>query len=343
MTGTLNIEKLTDKPSMQMIKTFQSLTKKAKNIVITTHIHPDADGIGSEIALCMALRQVGKNAICVNEEPLLERYKYLDPENVVLGFDDYQEQYDGQKIDLFIVTDTNSLNRIGVNVSGMVPHAENLLFIDHHPCPKSLAAIHCIDTSMAATGELVGKLIESIGVTFTKELALPLYTSILIDTSSFRYPTVTGDTHRLIAKLMDTGVEPPEAYNSIYGTKKIPYMQLLGTVLSSAQNNKDSSVAWLKLTEEALEKFHVDTEDTHGFINHLLILDKIKVALMFRQIGKSVKISFRSAGDIDVGVMAQALGGGGHDHSAATLVDGEIDKVIKETIPKIEVMLKEYS
>ena len=192
---------------------------------------------------------------------------------------------------------------------------------------------------MAATGELVGSLIESIGVPFTKEMAYALYTSILIDTSSFRYPTVTGNTHRLIAKLMDTGIEPPKAYNKIYGTKQISYMQMLGIVLSSAQSSDDGRIAWLSLTEESLEKFNVDTEDTHGLVNYLLILDNIKVACMFRQVGDMVKISMRSAGDVDVGVMAQALGGGGHDHSAATLIEGKIEEIIRETVPKIELML----
>jgi len=320
---------------------FKSLSEKAGDIVITTHIHPDADGIGSEIALCLALREIGKNAICVNEEPLLERYRYLDPIDCVISYEDYIKKDKGPKaaIDLFIVTDTNTLARIGPRVQSLVPNAKNLLFIDHHPAPKELSAIHCIDTSMAATGELVGSLIEAIDVSFTKEMAYALYTSILIDTSSFRYPTVTGNTHRLIAKLMDTGIEPPEAYNKIYGTKKISYMQLLGVVLSSATSTADGRVAWLSLTEESLEKFNVDTEDTHALVNHLLILDNIKIACMFRQIGSAVKISFRSAGDVDVGVMAQALGGGGHDHSAATMIEGNIEEVIKETIVKLELML----
>jgi phosphoesterase RecJ-like protein len=326
---------------MRMKNLFKSLSEKADNIVITTHIQPDADGIGSEIALCLALREIGKNAICVNEEPLLERYRYLDPIDCVISYEEYMQMDKSDKapVDLFIVTDTNSLARIGSKVQSLVPNAKNLLFIDHHPAPKELAAIHCIDTNMAATGELVGSLIEAIGVTFTKEMAYALYTSILIDTSSFRYPTVTGNTHRLIAKLMDTGIEPPEAYNKIYGTKKISYMQLLGIVLSSASSTPDGRVAWLSLTEESLEKFNVDTEDTHGLVNHLLILDNIKIACMFRQIGSAVKISFRSAGDIDVGVMAQALGGGGHDHSAATMIEGQIKDVIKDTIVKLELML----
>ncbi len=328
---------------MKMEELFKSLTEKAKNIVITTHIQPDADGIGSEIALCLALRQMGKNVICVNEEPLLDRYHYLDPERCVTSYQDYKKDVEEGKrekhIDLFIVADTNTLSRIGAHLQTMVPNAKSLLFIDHHPAPKELAAIHCIDTSMAATGELVGYLIKSLNIKFTKAMAYALYTSIIIDTSSFRYPTVTGNTHRIVGELMDTGVEPPEAYNNIYGTKQLSFMQLLGTVLSRVKSTEDKKVAWLELNEEELANFNVDTEDTHGLVNYLLILDGIKVACMFRQVGRRVKISMRSAGDIDVGIMAQALGGGGHDHSAATIIEGTLDEVIKQTVPKLQMML----
>ncbi len=324
---------------MKKIQLFQSLIKKAQNIVISTHLHPDADGIGSEIALCRALTKAGKTVTCVNEEALMERYRYLDPEHTLISYDDFVKAPPFEDVDLFIVVDTNALARIGNNVQKIVTKARNLLFIDHHPCPKELAAIHCIDTSMAATGELVGRLIQSLGIPFDKEMALALYTSILIDTSSFRYPTVTAQTHRLIGDLMDTGIEPPMAYNSINGTKKITYMQMLGIVLSRAQINKNESIAYLTISEDLMEQYQVEAEDTHGFVNFLLILDNIKVVCMFRQTDKNVKISLRSAGDVDVGVMAQALGGGGHNHSAATVIEGKMEDVVDETIQKIELML----
>jgi phosphoesterase RecJ-like protein len=321
------------------INRFLNQIKKANKIAITTHIHPDADGIGSEIALCMALKKLGKEVVCVNEKPLFDRYKYLDPQDVVKSYDEVKDSIN--KLDLLIVTDTNSLPRIGPNVQELVLKSHELLFIDHHPCPKELAAIHCIDSTKAATGELVAELIESLGIEIDSEMALALYTSIIIDTSSFRYPTVTSNTHKIISKLLDAGVSPPQAFNRINGTKKVHYMKLLGTVLTSSQTNSDESIAWISLNEDLLDKFNSEAEDTHGFINHLLILDNIKVACMFRQIGEKVKVSFRAAkDDIDVGVMAQALGGGGHNHSAATIIDGALDKVIPEIIEKLEAMLK---
>lgn len=329
---------------MEMYTKFKEAIDQAKNIVITTHLYPDADGIGSEISLCLALNKFGKNVICCNEEPLLERYKYLDPEDVVVGLEELPKRYK-QKPDLVIVVDTNTVYRTGERFRQYVEDQKcPVFYIDHHPCSEALQDDHCIDTCAAATGQLVGHLIQSLGIEFDQKIALPLYTAILIDTSSFRYPTVTAATHRMIADLMDTGIEPPLAYNGIYGTKKLEHMHMLGSVLSSANSTKNEEVAWITLTSEDMKRFDTDIEDTHAFINHLLILDNIKVACMFRDDGNQVKVSLRSTGEVDVGLIAVKLGGGGHSHSAATLINKgantSMEEIIDSTVAKIESCLK---
>ena len=322
---------------------FSNAIAEAKNIVITTHSFPDADGIGSQISLCLALKKIGKNAICCNEEPLLERYNYLDNTQVVCGLDQLKMKWSFTP-DLIIVVDTNTIFRTGKNFLEFAQKSScPILYIDHHPCAEAIENDHCIDTNAAATGQLVGNLIEGLHIEFDQAMALPLYTAILIDTSSFRYPTVTADTHRLIAKLMDTGVTPPFAYNMIYGTKRIEHMHLLGSVLSSANSNETGEVAWITLKKDELQTHQIDIEDTHAFINHLLILDDVKVACMFRDDGKQVKVSLRSTGNFDVGTIAIGLGGGGHSHSAATVIncerDKDLDSIIRDTISKIETLM----
>ena len=278
--------------------------------------------------------------MCVNARELSPRYRCLDSEGVVISRQEFEKQYPDFSIDLFIVTDTNALERIGPKMQLLASKAKDLLFIDHHPCPPELQAIHCINTEMSATGELISILIESLGIPFDQKLALPLYTSILIDTSSFRYPSVTPDTHRIIAKLLDTGIDIPSAYNNIYGTQKIGHIHLLGKILSSARCNSQGNIAWLVLKQKDLEEFGIDTEDTLGFINHLLILHNIRVACMFTEMPDSIKVSLRSLGEVDVGVMARGLGGGGHGHSAATILkQGDLERTVAETLEKLEAML----
>jgi phosphoesterase RecJ-like protein len=329
---------------MTILDTFKSRIQVAERIVITTHEFPDADGIGSEISLCLALREYGKECICVNEEPLLDRYQYLDQDKVVLGYKDFLNKLPDYKPDLIIVVDTNTKLRVGDKLSTYIGETVPVLYIDHHPCRGRDLSDHCIDITAAATGQLVGEMIEHLGIKFTKKMALPIYTSIIIDTSSFRYPTVSASTHKLVAKLMDTGINPPEAYNGIYGTKRVHHMHLLASILNTAATNKDETIAWMLLKKEDIDRFAGDVEDTHAFINNLLVLGNIKVACMFRDDGDFIKMSLRSSGEYDVGTIALALGGGGHSHSAATILKrgpGETtEQVIHRAISKVEEVLR---
>lgn len=324
---------------MTILDNFKSRIQAADKILITTHEFPDADGIGSEISLCLALRELGKTVYCINEEPLLDRYQYLDQDGVVHGIKDFIKSHADFKPELFIVVDTNTKLRVGQNLNRFMSDAVPALYIDHHPCRGRDLSSHCIDVKAAATGQMVGEMIEALGVKFTKKIALPIYTSIIIDTSSFRYPTVSAATHRLVAKLMDTGINPPEAYNGIYGTKRVPHMHLLSRILKTAETTDDESIAWMLLKKEDIDSFKSDIEDTHAFINHLLVLNNIKVAIMFRDDGDAIKVSLRSSGDYDVGLIAQALGGGGHSHSAATIIlknKESTDQVIRRTVRQVE-------
>lgn len=329
---------------MTILDTFKTRIQAADRILITTHEFPDADGIGSEISLCLALRELGKKSFCVNEEPLLERYQYLDKDKVVSGYKEFAKKHADFKPDLMIVVDTNTKNRVGAQVGKYIGDSIPTLYIDHHPCRGRDLSTHCIDVTAAATGQLVGEMIEALGVKFTKKIALPIYTAIIIDTSSFRYPTVSAATHTLVGKLMATGINPPEAYNGIYGTKRIIHMHLLSKILNSAATNADESIAWMLLRKEDIDQFKSDIEDTHAFINHLLILNNIKVAIMFRDDGEQIKMSLRSSGDIDVGLVAQALGGGGHSHSAATILfrkeNESTEEVISKTVRHVEEIVK---
>jgi len=166
---------------MTILDTFKTRIQAADRIVITTHEFPDADGIGSEISLCLALRSLGKKVYCVNEEPLLDRYQYLDQDKVVQGFDDYMQSHADFKPELIIVVDTNTKDRVGKRMCQFIGEETVTLYIDHHPCRGRDLSTHCIDVKAAATGQMVGEMIEALGIKFTKKMALPIYTSIIIN------------------------------------------------------------------------------------------------------------------------------------------------------------------
>ena len=156
---------------MQINENIKEAISKATSILITTHIYPDADGIGSQISLCLALRELGKQSICFNEKELLERYKYLDHKNVVHSIDTIGEH--NFKPDLIIVVDTNTRERTGSRMLDYYKTTDaRCIYFDHHPCIKKISENHFIDTTAAATGQMAGELIQSLGVSFTKEMVL---------------------------------------------------------------------------------------------------------------------------------------------------------------------------
>jgi len=324
---------------MVNLQRFKSLISKAKIIVITTHVGPDADGIGSQIALALALRQLGKQVYCINEEDLQSRYKYLDKKNVVRGSNDFQRKKI-KKIDLFIVVDANSIDRIGDNLKELSQKSVDLLFIDHHPTSEEFIALHCIDTSSAATGEIIAKLIKEMKISFSFEMALALYTSIIINTSSFQYYTISSSTHHTVSTLLETGISPPLAMKEIYGQTDINFYHFLGKVLSKTKTSKSNKLIYVEISSKELQAYNIDPEDTHGIINQLISYKPAEIICMFREIDKAVtKVSFRSMGKINVGSIAQALGGGGHSHSAATIINLPLKKCISHVLDKVEFIL----
>ena len=294
-------------------------------MILTTHVNPDPDGIGSIVSLGRALQQLGKTVHIVIESPLWHKYRYLDPENSIQHLEDFLK-LDHKKIPLenylLIVVDTHKLSRTGFNTGQQLKQLKHVMYIDHHPhSSQDQTNEHFIDDKAAATGEMIATLISTLGVPFDDIMALNLYTSILVDTNVFRYPSVTGNTHRLIAEFLDHGIPSHTAYNLINGAKKLTNMHLLGHILKNTQVGPLGIVAWIWIQEIDLRDYNSDLEDTHAYINNLLALEGVRVACMFRQDGPRIKLSMRSHGDIDVGEIAIQFGGGGHSHSAATVLE----------------------
>jgi phosphoesterase RecJ-like protein len=316
-------------------------------MILTTHVNPDPDGIGSIVALGRALQQIGKTVHIVIEQPLWHKYRYLDPDQSIKSLDKFLDEFLKQPLKgdleafLLIVVDTHKLTRTGINTGHAFRNMKHVIYIDHHPHnAEDQTEQHFIDAKAAATGEMVATLISTLGVPFDDVMALNLYTSILVDTNVFRYPSVTGNTHRLIADFLDHGIPSHTAYNLINGAKKLTNMHLLGHILKNTQVGPLGLVAWIWIQEIDLRDYNSDLEDTHAYINNLLALEGVRVACMFRQDGPRLKLSLRSHGDIDVGEMAAQIGGGGHSHSAAAVLEipphASRQEFIEDLVQKME-------
>ena len=324
-----------------MERVFLEAARGAERVSVATHDLPDADGVGSQAALCLALRAWGAKARGVSQEALPARYRHLDPEGLVLPLGRHRSWLGGACADLLVVVDAGSLARLSPGVRELARDARRVLFIDHHPGPETGSGGHCVDPSAAATGEIVAGLVESLGVALTKDMALALYTALLIDTNSFRYSTVSPATHATAARLMGAGVRADEAYGRIYGKRPMGHLRLLGRLLGEARTTEDGAVAWMVLTEAMLQEHGSDLEDVHHAVNHLLVLDGVRIACLFKEMEGGTKVSLRSTGDVDAAGVAEALGGGGHRHAAAALLPGPPDQVLEDAVKRIRGLLSD--
>jgi phosphoesterase RecJ-like protein len=291
-------------------KVLCELIRKYDAFILTTHINPDADGLGAAAAFTWAMRSLGKFVELHFEEEIDKKFHCIMP--------NLSEPLEHPSKILGIVFDTNTLERTGPRTAKyLLEQCHQYLFIDHHPIQGETLEHHFVDTQRSATAEMVATLITELDLIMTKDMALPLFAAILIDTNLFRYPTVTSQTHRLVATLLETGINTQIAYDLFYGTRKLRHLHLLGHILMNAKLSDGHKIAWLEISEEDFAHYESELEDTHGYINHLLVLESVEVVCMFRHINQHIKISFRSRGANDVGMLAQFFGGGGHSHSAA--------------------------
>ena len=313
----------------------KKLIHRAKTIALTTHISPDPDGIGSMIALGLGLKSLNKNVNLILEAPLSQKLSYLDTQDLIKETSKTNLK---RKYDLFIILDANSIHRIGEKTMRIQGNSNETLFIDHHPCPAEVMALHLIDTNFAATGELVADLLEYFKIKLTKEVALALYTAILIDTSNFNYPTMKSRTHHLIGRLIDAGVSPQEAFKKINSGRNLSFIHFIGKVLSRCKT--EHKVVYTTISQKDLKDNNIQLEDSYGVINYLLNLEGAILATLFIELEISkTKISFRSFENIDVGVIAQLLGGGGHQYASAAIVKLNLQKAKRSTLKKLEIIL----
>ncbi|MGE5679327.1 MAG: DHH family phosphoesterase [Bacillota bacterium] len=293
--------------------TLNKFIKENNSFLLTTHVNPDADAIGSEIAFYIMLKRLGKTVSIVNHSETPYNLQFLDKFNVI-------EQYSHEKHDrLFLETDVlvaldfNSPKRVASMQLAFENSQKLKICIDHHEHPSPFADYFFTDTSYAATGHILFDFIKQCGiVNLDEEIAVPIYAAIMTDTGSFRFDRTTPELHRQIAELLDTGVSPNEIYNKIYDESRYSKIRLLGECLSTIRMNGSGEIAYIVITQQALSVSGADEAEVDGFVNYCLSIKGIKIGILFFEMTDGLKVSFRSKGSIPVNLLAEEFGGGGH-------------------------------
>jgi phosphoesterase RecJ-like protein len=317
------------------LKKIVSVIMSGKDFMLSTHINPDGDGLGAEIALGLALRKMRKKVVVLNQDPVPENYKFLLP----AGFMN-KTAYDKRREYIGISLECSDKDRLG-DIQEKFFKSETIINIDHHPVNKMFGSLNYIRPSACAVGEQIYDLINELGVKFDKYIASAIYTSILTDTGSFAYSNTSKRTHEIAIEMMKYGVDTSEVYRQVYEVNSLKKLALLGMALSSMEVNKNGRLAWVTLSNDVFVKTGASYEDAEGIINYPRSIKGVEIAVSFAELkNNKTKVSFRSKSkNIDVNKIASLFGGGGHSRAAGALISGDLHSVVKEVLLIIEKKL----
>jgi len=317
-----------------------------KNIVLVPHRNADGDAIGSSLAMYHYLAAKGHQVKVVSPNEYPDFLKWLPGTDTVLKFDKQNSQSKKaiKKAEIIFLLDFNELGRVGDDMKNTLQDYEGtFIMIDHHQQPSDIAQYLFSDTSICATAQMVFHFLENLGEldAITSKMATCMYTGILTDTGSFRFPSTTATTHKIAAKLIEKGAKNAAIYNSIYDTNSFGRLQLLGQALKNLEVLPEYKTAFITLTDAEKKANNFQKGDTEGVVNYALSIKGIVFGVIFIEDveQKIIKISFRSKGSFSVNQFSRNhFNGGGHDNAAG----GRSDVSMQETIQNFKALLPAY-
>lgn len=321
------------------------ILKSNNSFVITTHVNPDGDAIGSELALAYFLQKLGKKFWIINHSLTPENFIFLDEEKLIQKYDAKLDDYI-LNADVLLAVDFNSLGRARSMMQVLEKSKAYKVIIDHHRNPQNFVNEIFYDIDEPATGNIIYKLIKTYNPDLIdKKTADALYAAIMTDTGSFRFERITPELHLIVADLISRGANPSYIYNKIYNEMSIEKLKLLGEAITNINLEADGKIAFMILDRQLIEKY-VKTEeefDVEGFVNYCLSLKSVKVGLLFFELKNGVKVSLRSKEKFPVNSLAEKFGGGGHLNAAGIRLDGmRLNEVLPKVIQQAIEDLKQY-
>ncbi|MDP8230548.1 MAG: bifunctional oligoribonuclease/PAP phosphatase NrnA [Candidatus Gorgyraea atricola] len=316
-------------------KSIKKIITKFDTFFISAHINPEGDSVGSQIALASLLKRLGKKVMIVNESPVPHILRFMNGVDGIL-----KELPRNADFQAAVILDCPDMSRLG-KVAECVTKDKVVINIDHHISNENFGQHNWVDAKTSSAGEMVFELFKEFKLKIEYDEAVAMYVAIMTDTGSFKYTNTSSKTHRIVAELMDTGVEPYDIYSRIYETSSLQNTSLLGSALQTLKVSEDGKIAWLWVTKEMLKNTKASLEGTEGIINFARSIDGVEIAAFFRETGTEnrIKVSFRSKGKADVNKLASFFNGGGHATASGCTVFGKMEEVEKKVLDKARSLL----
>jgi phosphoesterase RecJ-like protein len=309
--------------------------------LVTTHVRPDGDALGSEVGMAGLLRQRGKDVRVINSSPTPPRYDYLDPSGTLF---EYFGSLDSQAMprdrEVLIILDLSAWSQLGDMAEFVRAFPGKRVVIDHHVTQDDLGAQVFKDTNAEATGILVLRAAPAIGGRITRDVATGLFTAIAMDTGWFRHANTHAGTLRAVAELIDAGAPIAEIYRDLFERNTLGRMKLMGQTLSSLRTDQEGRVAYATISTADLVATGAIPQDSEDLVDYTVSLRGVEVGLLFiEQARGGVKISIRSRNDLDCSRLASLFGGGGHRKAAGVSYAGSMNDAVRDMLQAVRQTL----
>jgi bifunctional oligoribonuclease and PAP phosphatase NrnA len=318
----------------------RELVQTPRRFVLTTHVRPDADAIGSEMAMAGLLEQLGMQVKIINASPVPARLKFLDPEGKCLQIGAQISENHAREADVHLLLDTSAWGQLAE--MGRVFRATQAVkvIVDHHVSSEDLGAIDMKDTDAEATGALVFQFAQAMGLSITPSIATAMYCAMATDTGWFRFPSTTSETMRTIASLIDHGAEPSVLYRVLYEQYTLSRIKLAGRTMSRMMLDCNGRLAWTFVTLVDYRETGAEPPDTEDLVNECLTVGGVDAAfILIEQPNGNVKASLRCRSHLNVARVAEQFGGGGHKQAAGAIMPGPLIETQTKVLTAMKAVL----
>jgi phosphoesterase RecJ-like protein len=317
--------------------TLLGVLRDARSFVLTSHVRPDCDALGSELGMLGILEAIGKDVRIVNAQATPANLKWIDPDHRLESLAEGVKKDDLVSRDVLIVLDTSAWAQLGAMGDVAKAMREKVLVIDHHVSEDDLSDRWFKDTSAEATARIVYEIGLRLKVPLSKRIATPLYAGLSTDTGGFRFPNVSGESFRVAARLVDAGADPTAIYRELFEQDSLARLHLVGRTLAGAQASHGGRVIVSTVRQSDIKEVQAQPADTEDLVNLTLAVKGTEVAvILIEQPDGRIKTSFRSRSQVDCNALAARFGGGGHKAAAGAILPGPFDVAHEQVLAAVD-------
>jgi bifunctional oligoribonuclease and PAP phosphatase NrnA len=313
-----------------------------ERFLLTTHVNPDGDAIGSEIAFAYLLRQQGKQVRILNDSPTPRAFDWLAAAGPVEVYDEALAETRFAEAGALVVIDTGNRQRIGRLSAHLDRHAIAIAVVDHHVSHDGFGQVNVIEPECAATAVLVHELLLEAGIAPDARAAEALFVGLATDTGNFRYSNTDARALRMAADLVEWGVDAADVAARVHQVASPGRLRFFGEALAALEMRMGGQLAVVEVSPEQFERHGLVGADTEGLVDMPRAIEGVEAVALFSEVepGK-VKVSLRSTGRVNIDGVCSRLGGGGHPHAAGVMLRGSREQAKARVLPDLERLLAE--